>query len=757
MQARLRKVNVMKQYKNIEAEARPDADRAVQFLEEFASGHPVSVAAIVPDKQGGVSGETFTLPDQKAELREWIKHSEGKAGLYYSLNAADPKRERIGKCGRLSAADVAWIRGVAVDLDPRKGEDFAAERERLLKLARDEESNVFGAPTYIVDSGGGIQMIWLFKEPPPNNPETAADVKAHARGLEAHFGSDGVHNLDRLFRMPWTTNIPNKSKRERGRIKRVAKVFSASGDRYDLKDLRNFAEPAAPKAESSGAIDQQSLLAPSIEDLKEVMAFVPNTTERFPDRRDFVEMAYAIKAAAGEENEDIARDLFLDWSDRYDGLEGNEPDFAKDTFDSLRPPFRVGWPWLLSHAPEWAGKQYFQPIDLRQLTEDEKMRDMFDTRKGSGATEDVFETLDLDEIENLKDPVFLIDRHLPEKSFCLLYGDPGAGKSFIALDMALHVAYALPDWHGDKVSENPGCVFYIASEGVAGLKSRIAAWKKKHLLPQGTKPKFELIRQSINFLEPPQINKLARTIEAKTEDPVALIVVDTVSRSIPGADENLQKDMTRFVEACDRLRGSAECCVLGIHHTSKAGEMRGSSVFLGQADAVFRLGDKGGEKNTGRDRGRVIPLTCTKQKDAPDGWHDIYALETVELENGGSSLIPQRLQKPKSSERERRENEDYARVVLGVMGESDCEKWADIRDKTRDAVNAMGLTDSKSGQHLNKLIPPRFEGLGVDVLTGDGQTVNLSARRANEKAPWFFHRTVVPETEVECCEVGEDA
>ena len=50
--------------------------------------------------------------------------------------------------------------------------------------------------------------------------------------------------------------------------------------------------------------------------------------------------------------------------------------------------------------------------------------------------------------------------------------------------------------------------------------------------------------------------KLLATVQAIADEvgPIAAVFVDTVSRVLPGAEENLQKDMTLFVKACDAVR-----------------------------------------------------------------------------------------------------------------------------------------------------------------------------------------------------------
>lgn len=93
---------------------------------------------------------------------------------------------------------------------------------------------------------------------------------------------------------------------------------------------------------------QDSLRAPSIERLRDVVGMIPNSDEAFPSRGDFIEMGYAVKAAGGSE-EDAALQIFMDWADRWDGGH-NDPDYVEAQWESFKPPFRIGWPWLQGQA-----------------------------------------------------------------------------------------------------------------------------------------------------------------------------------------------------------------------------------------------------------------------------------------------------------------------------------------------------------------------------------------------------------------------
>lgn len=86
-----------------------------------------------------------------------------------------------------------------------------------------------------------------------------------------------------------------------------------------------------------------------------------------------------------------------------------------------------------------------------------------------------------------------------------------------------------------------------------------------------------------------------------------LIVIDTASRCMTGADENSAKDMSLVIESADRMRKATEdTTVLLLHHTGKDGTtVRGSSALESGADVVYQTsGDE-----------RAIALKRTKRKD----------------------------------------------------------------------------------------------------------------------------------------------
>ena len=247
---------------------------------------------------------------------------------------------------------------------------------------------------------------------------------------------------------------------------------------------------------------------------------------------------------------------------------------------------------------------------------------------------DIFELLDVNQIRELPDPRWLIDNLIIENSLGFIYGPPGSGKSFVAIDMSLHISTGQSQWWGRDI-QRCGPVFYISSEGVSDLKFRIRAWEVARSVAVEDAP-FYLMRQGTNFMDPDSVQKLHRTVAAMAErasNPPVLIVVDTVSRVLPGADENLQKDMTMFVAACDSLREAWGSTVIGVHHTSRAGNLRGSTVLDGAGDLLLAVEREPGSENA--------QLFVKKLKAGEDGKHIPFKLVRTPIGDvkGTESLV----------------------------------------------------------------------------------------------------------------------
>src|SRR5262249_53568195 len=165
-----------------------------------------------------------------ALLREFLPH----ARRGYSVN---PLRNLMWK--KAAKTDVAAIEYLLADLDPAAGETSEAAKARYLEQLN---GSFEPKPTAIVDSGNGIECLWRLTNPIVLPEEEAvrkaiiADVEARSAALMVRLGAKpGTQNIDRILRLPGTTNLPNAKKRKEGRVECPTKLLSFNGASYPLE------------------------------------------------------------------------------------------------------------------------------------------------------------------------------------------------------------------------------------------------------------------------------------------------------------------------------------------------------------------------------------------------------------------------------------------------------------------------------------------------------------------------------------------
>jgi hypothetical protein len=272
------------------------------------------------------------------------------------------------------------------------------------------------------------------------------------------------------------------------------------------------------------------------------------------------------------------------------------------------------------------------------------------------------ELLNVPGVKNMAEPKWLIEGVIPEEALGFIFGPPGSYKSFIALSQALSLATRRESWWGHAV-HRPGAVVYVSSEGHTDLKFRIMAWEAQNGCLADDAP-FYLIRVPLNLMRVEDVAKLLdalRRTETEAGVSVTAVYIDTVSRVMPGADENLQKDMTMFIAACDHIRATFHATVIGVHHTSRAGgSMRGSTVFDGASDFLLQV-----EREEGAERGSLV---ADKIKAAKDGWKEPFWMIKHELAMGHSSLAATRAPDLIRPEPGKWPEKDACRTILRAIG-----------------------------------------------------------------------------------------
>jgi RecA/RadA recombinase len=220
-------------------------------------------------------------------------------------------------------------------------------------------------------------------------------------------------------------------------------------------------------------------------------------------------------------------------------------------------------------------------------------------------------------LDQLDDPGpehnWLVAGWLAANEVSVVAGASRSGKSFLALETGLCVAEARPLF-GLKVKH--GAVVYQAGEGAIGVKKRLRAWRQHHGRIWTRETPFVLLQRPIDIYHSTEdVDSLIAEILAHAkvfEDPLRLVVIDTLATATPGADENSGRDMSTVLGNVARISDKCGCHVMLVHHLNAAGgKLRGhTSVYanVGQVILVER------DEETG-----IRTVKLDKQKDDEDG------------------------------------------------------------------------------------------------------------------------------------------
>lgn len=236
---------------------------------------------------------------------------------------------------------------------------------------------------------------------------------------------------------------------------------------------------------------------------------------------------------------------------------------------------------------------------------------------------------------SLADDVLTIDHLLCAGTLSELVGDPGSGKSFVALDAACSIALgrhfaadpASP--RTGKRTEVQGPGIYVAGEGGAGQPDRVAAWcRYRGIDPAQLQASFYLVRRAVQLgdvTDMAELTAIAKNIGA------VLVVIDTRARSSAGLGENEASDQGLAIKNIDTLIAATSAAVLTVHHTARGtNHGRGSTAWFGAVQTSLRI-----ERWTTS----KLTIVCDKQKDVEDGCKHQFELVGVPASDARKSSL----------------------------------------------------------------------------------------------------------------------
>lgn len=212
---------------------------------------------------------------------------------------------------------------------------------------------------------------------------------------------------------------------------------------------------------------------------------------------------------------------------------------------------------------------------------------------------------------------------IPKKGLIVMWGAPGSGKSFAAFDISASIARGIK-YNGKRTKK--GLVLIIAAEG--DLTSRTMAYMREHDIQEGELDNLRVLQGSVNMLDPKAdmqdlLLSIKEIVDASGEE-LAMVVVDTLNRVMPGGNENASEDMGAVINNAKLLEDAFHCAVTFIHHSGKdeTKGTRGHSSLKGAMDAEISI-----VRND-----EIRTFRIEKQKEGQD-YYDLFhfKLKTVDL------------------------------------------------------------------------------------------------------------------------------
>ena len=190
-----------------------------------------------------------------------------------------------------------------------------------------------------------------------------------------------------------------------------------------------------------------------------------------------------------------------------------------------------------------------------------------------------------EDLRRLPKQQWLIHGVLPLQGTAAIFGAPGTGKSFLALDLAARISEGIDSWFDIGTKQRD--VVYMALEGGGGIRKRIDAWEIEN---NRVAKNLQIVIGEFNLRHPEHVSGLLEDINPKL-DKGWVTFIDTLNQASPGSDENSSVDMGLLLAAAKRIAMESEGIVVLIHHSGKDGSkgLRGHSSMNAAMDLTIEV------------------------------------------------------------------------------------------------------------------------------------------------------------------------
>jgi hypothetical protein len=209
-----------------------------------------------------------------------------------------------------------------------------------------------------------------------------------------------------------------------------------------------------------------------------------------------------------------------------------------------------------------------------------------------------FSWLNKRDLENSPPLEWVVKGLYPVGGLAAIYGESGAGKSFVGIDLIAAIAEG-QRWFGMRTKQLPVSVFALEGEG--GLKGRVKAWELQNKREYPESVLFWDSAKNGSFAlrdsDPRSDENKTRLVQLCADLNArgrrgGVVVIDTLNQASDGADENSSRDMGELLKAMKLIQRETGSLVLIVHHSTKSKEnqsMRGHSSLYGAMDGIMEV------------------------------------------------------------------------------------------------------------------------------------------------------------------------
>jgi hypothetical protein len=342
----------------------------------------------------------------------------------------------------------------------------------------------------------------------------------------------------------------------------------------------------------------------------------------------------------------------------------------------------------------------------------------------------------------------------------LISADPKAGKTLVSQTLAMHIAAGLNFDDNLTVTERRP-VLYFALESQTAIRKRLVAWKKFHdpdgkLYTDAKSFPFYTLEEGMNLLDENARANLVEQIKAtdlwwqnEGEKKLGVIVIDTLTKAMPGGDQNSVEDTSAVFDILAKIRDAGvQAAVVIIHHNTKNGNQpRGSSNIQAEPDTLLTLA-----KNPETDQLELRILMARSIDDDKVFTFDVLT-ETLGVSNQGYTitapvLIPgiRAVGGGEDEAVKALKLEVTYKPLFEAIAELGTGAWncRDVHDHLKEKLAGTGLYDNQAALRSNatnlsgfftSLIPVN----GRNTESGYNITVETGTNRSGLPTIRFFH------------------